>query len=106
MHNEVIIAKGSKIYGLYILESSNVVVHSLSASENFHDKNIVWDLSSRHDDCSEAVSEHVNKFCRRQGMKTHETAELSLIFWGKVVPMQLTWLVESLVKGRRVKNKG
>lgn len=37
-HGEMIIAKGSKIYDLYILEGSNFVVHSSSASEEFHEK--------------------------------------------------------------------
>lgn len=46
-HGEVSIAKWSKICGLYILEGSNVVVHSSSASEYFRDKNKLCDLRSR-----------------------------------------------------------
>lgn len=63
--DEVIIAKWSKICGVHILEGSNIVVHSLSASEDFHDKNKLWDLRSRHDDCLKAVSKHFNEFCKR-----------------------------------------
>lgn len=38
-HGEVIITKGYKICGLYILEASNVAVDLSSASEDFYDKN-------------------------------------------------------------------
>lgn len=47
-HGDVIIAEGSKIYNLYILEDSNVVVHSSSFSEDFHNKNKLWDLRLGH----------------------------------------------------------
>lgn len=38
-HDGVIIVKESKIYGLYILAGSYVVVHSSLTSEDFHNKN-------------------------------------------------------------------
>lgn len=56
LHDEVIIVKWSKTCGLYILEGSNVVVHSLLTSEGFQGKKRLWDLRSRHDDCMKVVS--------------------------------------------------
>lgn len=37
MHGGMIMDKGDKICELYILKGFNVVVHSLSDSEDFHD---------------------------------------------------------------------
>lgn len=55
-NGEMIIAKGSKICGLYILKGFNVVVHSSSATEDTHDKNKLWDLISRHSECLKVAS--------------------------------------------------
>ena len=73
-----------KICGLYILEGSNVVVHSSSPNEDFHEKNTLWDLRSSHGGCLGVVLEHFNEFCRGQRVNTHFTIELSLSLWGKV----------------------
>lgn len=43
LYGGLIIAKGSRIYGLYIWEGSNVIFHSWSASEDFHDNEMLWD---------------------------------------------------------------
>lgn len=61
----MIIAKRSKIRDLYILEGSNIVVHSSSTSEDFHDKKQLWDLRLRHGGCLEVVLEHFNEICIR-----------------------------------------
>lgn len=39
LHGGMIISKGCKICGLYIIKGSNIIVHSLLCSEDFHDKN-------------------------------------------------------------------
>lgn len=46
-YDGVIIVKGSKIYGLCILEGSKFVVHSSLTSGGFHNKKKLWDLRSR-----------------------------------------------------------
>lgn len=44
LYCEKSIAKGSKIFRLYILKRYNVIVHLSSYSEHFHDKNKLFDL--------------------------------------------------------------
>ncbi|CAK8533702.1 unnamed protein product [Lathyrus sativus] len=83
LHDELIIAKGSKICGLYILEGSNVIINSSLTSGGFHDKEELWDLSLRCYECVEKVLEEYNEFCRNQGIKMRVTAELLLSFWGR-----------------------
>ena len=63
-HGETIIAKGYKTRGIYILEGFNVVVHSSLTSENFHEKNKMWYLRSRHGGFFEVVSEHFMGFAK------------------------------------------
>lgn len=82
-HGEVIIAKWSKVWRLYILEGSNVIVLSSSASEDFHDKNKLWDLRLRHGEFLEVILDHFNEFYRRHRMKMHMTIKFSLSLWGK-----------------------
>lgn len=65
LHGEGIVAKGSEIFGLNILEDSNIIVHSSSSSENFHDKNKLWNLRSGHVGCMKVVLENLNEYCRR-----------------------------------------
>lgn len=78
----MIMAKGSKIYGLYILAGSN----------DFHDKNNLRDLRSRLDRCLKVFWDHINEFCRRQEVKPYLTTSLSwIIFLRKdgVIPAYL-----------------
>lgn len=82
-NGEVIISKGSQICGVCILKGSNVIVHLSLSSEDFHDKNKLWDLWLRYGGCLEVISKHFNEFCWRQGIKAHVTTELSLSFGGK-----------------------
>lgn len=65
-----------------ILEGSSFVTHSSSSSEDFHDKNKLYELRSRHGRFLEVVSKHFDNFCRRYGIKTHLTTDLSLSFQG------------------------
>lgn len=74
------IDKWSKIGGLYILEGLSVFVHSSLASEDFQEKNELWDLRWMHDGCLEVISEQFNKLYIRQGIKIHLTIELSQSF--------------------------
>ena len=70
-HDGVIMDKWSKICWLYILEGFNVFVHSSSHNEDFHDKNNLWDLRSRHGKCMKVVLEHFNEFFYETMDKTH-----------------------------------
>lgn len=65
LHVRVIIAKVSKLYGLYILEGSSVVVYSSLNIIPFHEKNKLFDLRSRYDGCLNVVSEHLMSFANR-----------------------------------------
>ena len=104
--DELIIAKGSKICGLYILEGSNVVIHSSLTSGGFHDKEELWDLSLRRYECLEKVSEEYNEFCRNQGIKMHVTAELLLSFWGRA-EVKTTYLVgREFLQKKNSENQG
>lgn len=44
----MIMPKGSKVCGLYILDGYNFIRRASLVSENFYDKNKLWDLRSRH----------------------------------------------------------
>lgn len=63
--------KGSKICVLYILNGSTVICHASSVSEDFHDKNMLWNLRSTHVKCMEVVVDNFNEFCKKQGIKTN-----------------------------------
>lgn len=65
LYGEAIIVKGSKRRDFYILEGSNVVDNSSSTSEDFHDKNKLWDLWSMHGDACMLFSENFNEVFRR-----------------------------------------
>lgn len=54
-----------------------------------------------HDDYLEVILEHFDEFCKRHGIKTHETVELTML-----MPKWITWLAESPVMGKRVKIYG
>lgn len=57
----VTMAKGSKISGLYILDGFNVIGHSPLASEEFYDKNKLWDLRLRRGRCVKVMLDHLNE---------------------------------------------
>src|SRR4051812_46984211 len=61
----IIITKGSTICELYILEGSNVIVHSSSESEEFYDKSRLWELRSKRGECHEVILENFNEFSKR-----------------------------------------
>lgn len=59
-----------------------------------------------HDDRLKFLSEQLNEFCKRQGLKTHEIAELSLSLWGKV-DVKTAYLVgREFFQIKNSKNKG
>lgn len=55
-------AKWYKICGLHILKVSIIIVHSSSVGDQFHDKNKLGDLRSRHGRCMKIVLENFSEF--------------------------------------------
>lgn len=79
LHGRFIMAKLSKMCGLYILDGSIIIVHASLASKEFHDKNKLQDLRSRHvsgrrtDKGLNNGSKWFNKFCMKQDIRRHKT---------------------------------
>lgn len=71
LHDGFIMAKWSKISGLYILDGFVFIICASSISEKFHDKNkLCFNALYIY---LEVVLDHYNKFCRRQMIKMHLT---------------------------------